>query len=87
MATENVRKELTDLLTKCEITNFRLNATDKVLTIDYKEDFDALFPRLDADPQVNTPGYGTPYHFGKIAFFDYKGWRVQGWITKHKPQE
>ncbi len=51
------------------------------------EDFDAFYPMLNADPQVNEPGYGTPYHFGKVAFFEYKDWRVQGAITVHKPKK
>ncbi|MBU0470980.1 MAG: hypothetical protein KKA62_01380 [Nanoarchaeota archaeon] len=83
----DVRKELTTLLDECGIEDFELNASDQVLIIKYKEDFDRFFPKLGADPQVHKPGYGTPYHFGKVAFFDYEGWQVKGWITIHKPEK
>lgn len=79
-----VRKELTDLLDQLGIDSFGLNTEDQVLTIHYKEDFDDFYPRLGAEPMVHEQRYGSPYHHGKIAFFDYKGWEVQGRITRYK---
>lgn len=83
----DVVKELTDLLKECEIDKYVLNTADKKLEIKYKEDFDIFYPRLNAEPKMNDPNvYGAPYGFGLIAFFDYKGWEIKGWITHHKPK-
>ena len=81
---DETRTELINILDECDIQAFELNTSSRTLHIKYKEDFDNFYPKLSANPKVNTPEYGTPYHFGKVAFFYYNGWRVQGGITVTK---
>ena len=81
------RKELINLLDELNIEDFAINTEERKLRIHYKEDFDVFFPRLNLNvpPNVlNDRHKILPYGATHFAFFDYKGWHIEGNIATYK---
>jgi hypothetical protein len=80
--------DLTNLLAENNIEIFVLDTGKHTVTLQYKEDFDALIPKLGVEPMMHDPNqYGAPFSFGVYAFFYYKGWDITGNIKNRKPSE
>ena len=80
-------EELTDLLNELNVEDYMLNTREKRLYIFYKEDFDSLYKRMGAQPKICCQRYGGPSHFGKIAFYKYGRWRIEGCVSVPKPTD
>ena len=80
-------EELTDLLSQLEVREYMINTREKRLYLFYKEDFDALYKMMGAEPKICCQRYGSPSHHGKIAFYKYGDWRIEGCVSVPKPAD
>jgi hypothetical protein len=80
-------REITELLEGAGIEHYSLvhNQTERKVTINSKEDFDSLLDDLQTEAFMFNPKlYGVPPFAGKIAFFDYQGWKICGLIANSR---